>query len=264
MPTSITDRARLQPVAFAPFPRRPTAANNRSARLCHAFLQIFRVRLCATVTVQFSPSSNCASGLPTMNRAPDHHRIHCHSSRPMRSSSPASRYPPACTAPDRAEPSREPPGMLTGWLSRRHPCPDRPQFEHQPVRVDLFRKRQLHQDAVQRWCHPYSAVRTSASRSACRGVRRQLDARNDFIPGFGDGRLRLSRLHIDRARRVFEPTSTTASPGLRPAPATKAGTASAIRPRSPAANALPSMTAASLKDHRSCKDRYRDQRAASG
>jgi hypothetical protein len=63
MPTSITVAPGLiqSPVIIS---GRPTAATRISARRQTAGRS--RVRLCAIVTVQLSPSSSCAIGLPTM------------------------------------------------------------------------------------------------------------------------------------------------------------------------------------------------------
>ena len=61
-------RARLDPVRRAPSPDVPIAAISRSARAhTDGRSAVFE---CAMVTVAFSASSNCATGLPTMLERP--------------------------------------------------------------------------------------------------------------------------------------------------------------------------------------------------
>ena len=63
MPTSITVAPSLiQPPGT--ISARPTAATTISARLTTSFKSL--VLECAIVTVQLSPSNNCAMGFPTM------------------------------------------------------------------------------------------------------------------------------------------------------------------------------------------------------
>ena len=104
-----------------------------------------RVRECATVTVQLSPSSSCAIGRPTMFDRPI-----------TTASSPAS-------SPSRSRSSIRQPSGVQGTIARR-PVASRPALatwkpstsfsgataSSTRSGVDVRRQRQLHQDAVDR------------------------------------------------------------------------------------------------------------------
>jgi hypothetical protein len=113
-------RAGLDPVAGI-ISGRPTAATRMSAPAAGARPGPWCGE-CAIVTVQLSPSSSCAIGLPTMFERPDHHRIQPRkATRDGRAASSGS--PAACRAPSTS--ARCPEGPRSRCGTRPHPWPDR-------------------------------------------------------------------------------------------------------------------------------------------
>ena len=146
MPTSITVAPGLTQGAVTR-PGRPTAATRMSARAQTS--AGLRVRECATVTVQFSRSSSCAIGRPTMFERPS-----TTASRPARSPSRSrsSIRQPSGRAGHGGVPSAgQPPDVL--GVEAVHVLAERHGVDH-PRLVDVRGQRQLHQDAV----HPRIAV----------------------------------------------------------------------------------------------------------
>ena len=168
----------------------PTAANTRSARRQTAARS--RVRECATVTVAFSASSSCTSGLPTMLERPI-----------TTASSPASESMHGLGQPHAAERRAR---RQRRQARRQAPGIDRMKAvdvlgridggDHL-LRVDLRRQRELHQDAV----HGRIGVEPADQREQLglgRGRRQPMIERPHAA---ADGHLHLAA-DIDLARRI--------------------------------------------------------------